>query len=137
IRHGDELPLVGRIGEDLLVPGHAGVEDQLAARLAGGPERPPPEDPAVGQRQDGVAGRLGLPHQDATRSVGVAGRSPCTSRPPTRTAVERPTSSPPSNGVWRLFERKRRAATFQRRSGSTSVTSAGAPTASVPAGSPS
>ena len=34
IGHGDELTLVGRIGEDLLVSRHAGVEDDLPRRLS-------------------------------------------------------------------------------------------------------
>src|SRR5690606_21037539 len=29
-RHDDDLPVVGRVGEGLLVAGHAGVEDDLA-----------------------------------------------------------------------------------------------------------
>ena len=38
VGHRDDLALVGRVGEDLLVAGHAGVEDDLAERLAGGAE---------------------------------------------------------------------------------------------------
>ena len=35
---GDDLPGIGRIGEDLLVAGHGGVEADLAHRVAGGAE---------------------------------------------------------------------------------------------------
>ena len=42
IGHGDDLPLVGRVGEDLLITGHGGVEHHLAGGLAGAGERPPP-----------------------------------------------------------------------------------------------
>ena len=35
-RHRDDLPGIGRIGQDFLVAGQAGVEHDLAARLAGG-----------------------------------------------------------------------------------------------------
>src|SRR5262249_26728580 len=132
VGHHHELALVRRVREDLLVAGHARVEDELADRLADGPEGTAAEDGAVGEREDGLA----LRHQDATRSVGVAGRSSYTSRPPTSTETTRPTRSQPSNGVFRPFDRKARADTFQRRSESTRVTSAAAPTASVPAGSP-
>ena len=38
VGHRDDLPLVGRIGEDLLVAGHRGVEDDLARGLAAGAE---------------------------------------------------------------------------------------------------
>ena len=34
-RHRHDLPGVGRVGQHLLVAGHAGVEDHFAARLAG------------------------------------------------------------------------------------------------------
>ena len=42
IGHGDDLPFIGRVGEDLLITGHGGVEHHLAGRLAGAGERPPP-----------------------------------------------------------------------------------------------
>src|SRR5262249_41091103 len=53
IRHGDELPLVRRIREDLLVARHARVEDDLADGFAGGAEGAPTEDGPVRERQDG------------------------------------------------------------------------------------
>ena len=39
VGHADDLPPVGGIGEDLLVPGHGGVEDDLARRSRRGAER--------------------------------------------------------------------------------------------------
>ena len=47
IRHGDDLPLVGRIGQHFLVAGHAGVENDFAERFAGGAEAVAREDRAV------------------------------------------------------------------------------------------
>ena len=47
IGHGDDLARVGRIGEDLLVAAHGGIEDDLPGRLAGGAEGAPLEDQAV------------------------------------------------------------------------------------------
>ena len=38
IGHGDDLALVGWIGEDFLVAGHGGVEADFAAGLGGGAE---------------------------------------------------------------------------------------------------
>jgi len=38
IGHRDHLPLVRRVGEDLLVAGHARIEDHLAGRLSLGAE---------------------------------------------------------------------------------------------------
>src|SRR5262249_36009576 len=129
IRHRDQLPLVRRIGEDLLVAGHARVEDELARRLPRRPEGTAAKHGAVGERENRVA-------HDATRSGGPAGPSSWPSVPPPKVATAGPWSSQPSKGVLRLFERKPRADTFHRRSGSTIVRSAGAPTASVPASRP-
>ena len=41
VGHRDDLALVGRVGEDLLVAGHAGVEDDLAEAFAGCAEARP------------------------------------------------------------------------------------------------
>ena len=41
IGHGDYLPLVGRVGEDLLITGHARVEDDLALSFALAGKTPP------------------------------------------------------------------------------------------------
>ena len=51
ISHGDDLALVGRVGEDLLITGHGGVEHHLAGGLALAGEGPPPQDQTVFQRQ--------------------------------------------------------------------------------------
>ena len=51
IGHGDDLALVGRIGEHFLIAGHAGVEDDLAGGLAGGAEAAAGVDRAVFQGQ--------------------------------------------------------------------------------------
>src|SRR5439155_3706735 len=131
VGHGDELPLVGGIGQDLLVPGHAGVEDELARDLTERAEGAAAEDRAVGKREE-----RGLRRHQALRSAAACGRSSCRRRPPTSTACTRPIISHPSKGVLRPLERKWRASTCQQRSGSTSVRSAAAPGARVPAGSP-
>jgi hypothetical protein len=39
IRQNDDLTAVGRIGEDLLVTGKAGIENDLTCRFAGRPKR--------------------------------------------------------------------------------------------------
>src|SRR5262249_43948117 len=167
-RHRDQLALIRRVGQDLLVARHARVEDELAGRLAGGAEGAATEHGAVGEREDRLGqnsasltwrlntpppspggSTLRLPHLEAhpgcpsfaampVLSAGAAvGRSSWTRRPPTKTATARPVISQPSNGVFRLFDRKLRASTRHRRSGSTSVTSAAAPGARVPAVMPS
>jgi hypothetical protein len=41
IGHGDDLPFIGRIGEDLLVAGHAGIKNNLSCLFSQTPERPP------------------------------------------------------------------------------------------------
>src|SRR6185503_15006466 len=136
IGHGDELPVVRWVRQDLLIARHAGVEDELADGLARGAEGLAVEDRAVGECQDcGTPAHAGVASSAAAERSGAAGaRSSCTSRPPTSTATARPETSHPSNGVFRPLERKLRASTRQRRAGSTSVRSAAAPAASVPAG---
>jgi hypothetical protein len=49
--HHDHLPVVGRIGERLLVTGHPGVEDRLAERLTDRAVRLAVERPAVFENQ--------------------------------------------------------------------------------------
>ena len=51
IGHGDDLALVGRIGQHFLVAGHAGVEDDLAEGLAGRAEAAAGVDRAVFESQ--------------------------------------------------------------------------------------
>jgi hypothetical protein len=40
IGHGDDLTFVGRIGEDLLVAGHAGIKNNFSCLFTQKPERP-------------------------------------------------------------------------------------------------
>jgi hypothetical protein len=51
VGHGHDLALVRGIGQDLLVAGHAGVEDHLASRLTARAEGPSVEDLAILQSQ--------------------------------------------------------------------------------------
>ena len=53
-RHHDDLPRVRRVGQHLLVAGHARVEDRLAERLALGAERRATEGAAVLEHEQGV-----------------------------------------------------------------------------------
>ncbi len=54
IRHRDDLSLVGRIREHFLVPGHAGVEDDLAGALPRISEGDPLEGRAVREDEKGL-----------------------------------------------------------------------------------
>ena len=56
-----ELPRVRGVGKDLLIAGHAGVEDRFAHGVAGVPRRPTPEHRAVRQREKGVLFAPGSP----------------------------------------------------------------------------
>ena len=67
---GDDLPGIGRVGEDLLVARHGGVEADLADRMAGRAEPEAFENGSVSQHQK--RGRLGLGPRSA-RSPGGAG----------------------------------------------------------------
>ena len=58
-REGDDLSRIGRVGEDLLVAGHRGVEAHLADRVAGRAEAEAFEHGAVGEHQEGGGRRLG------------------------------------------------------------------------------
>ena len=49
---GDDLPGIGGIGENLLIPGHRRVEADLANRVPGGAEALPFEHGAVGQNEE-------------------------------------------------------------------------------------
>ena len=55
---GDDLPGIGRVGEDFLIAGHGGIEADLADRGAGGAEAEAFQNRAV--RQDQKRRRLGL-----------------------------------------------------------------------------
>ena len=48
---GDDLARIGRIGQDLLIAGHGGVEADLADGFAGRAEPGPFEDEAVGEHE--------------------------------------------------------------------------------------
>src|SRR5579862_799157 len=50
-REGDDLARIGRIGEDLLVAGHRGVEADFAGRVACGAEADPFQHGAVGEHE--------------------------------------------------------------------------------------
>ena len=52
VRHGDDLAVLGGIGEYLLVAGHRGVEDDLARGDAGSAKRNAVKEPVVFQRED-------------------------------------------------------------------------------------
>src|SRR5690606_29143798 len=59
-RHDDDLPVVGRVGQGLLVPGHAGGEHDLAEGGARGTERAAAVGRAVLEDEDrGLWGRRG------------------------------------------------------------------------------
>ena len=53
VGHGHDLPLVGRIGQDFLVPGHRGVEADFAVGGEGGAERLAAPDAAVFEGEKG------------------------------------------------------------------------------------
>lgn len=53
---GDDLARIRRIGQDLLVSGHGGVEAYFSEGLAEGAEARHPEDRAVLQDQQGFPG---------------------------------------------------------------------------------
>src|SRR5262249_42470859 len=77
-RKGDDLPGVGRIGQDLLIAGDRGVEADLADRVRRRAEAAPPEHRAVGenQRAGGVTGRQGRWRRHALDSPGGRGATP-------------------------------------------------------------
>jgi hypothetical protein len=47
ICHNDDLTFIGRIGHDLLVTCHAGIEDHFSRLLSWKPERPSFEDRSI------------------------------------------------------------------------------------------
>ena len=52
VGHGDHLPLVGRIGQDLLISGHGGVKDDLATDFARSTKGFTFEDAPIGERKN-------------------------------------------------------------------------------------
>jgi hypothetical protein len=74
---GDDLPGVGRVGQDLLIAGHRGIEADLAHRHGAGAEAAAPEHRAVGKHQcRGGIGRPGAGGEVETlrRAQGCGGR---------------------------------------------------------------
>ena len=53
IGKGDELALIARVGDDLLVAGHAGVEDHFTNRATAGPKGLTAQHQTIGQHQQG------------------------------------------------------------------------------------
>ena len=53
IGHGDDFPGIGGVGENLLITGHAGIEDHLAGDLPGRAEGLAMKNPAVGKGENG------------------------------------------------------------------------------------
>src|SRR5262249_32817359 len=78
IGHGDDLTLVRRVGQYLLVAGHASVEDDLAEGLAGRAESVTGEDRAVFEGEFGRPSRHVLSPRPVIRTeAGSEFRSTC------------------------------------------------------------
>src|SRR5262245_42227783 len=87
VGHRDDLSSVGRIGENLLVSHHGGVEHDFPRPLAGRADRATREDPSVLQRQNRfhrlLQRSMARPTSGAIfpsscmRSVNIAGYSDC------------------------------------------------------------
>ena len=92
VGHAHELAAIGRIGHDLLIARHGGVEDDLAVGLARGAAGSAPEDAAVGEGQEGR-------------------RHVVTALPPTMVSTGAPVPVTPAKGVFRARERKRAGST--------------------------
>ena len=60
ISQGNQLTSIGRIGEDLLVTGHAGIEDDLAVAVQPGAHRLAPVNRAILQNQVSWNGTLAI-----------------------------------------------------------------------------
>ena len=118
VRRGlhDDLAVVRRVGQRLLVAGHAGVEDRLAERLPHAAVRLAAEGAPVLQHQQ----RRRAPHFTAFPSSTVGS-------PRRNVATTRPGSVRPAYGVLRLRLALSAGSTTQRAAGSTSVKLAGAP----------
>ena len=73
IGQGDQLACIGRIGEDLLVAGHGGVEHHLTDRKAAGAYGLALEHGAVFEDQDCGLGHVGSPWNGGALSPAAAG----------------------------------------------------------------
>src|SRR5436190_20782171 len=91
VRHRDDLPVIGGIGEHLLVTGERGVEDHLAEGLTARADAAAAEHRAVLEDEQRVA------HRDGSPSFTV--KSPRSS-----VWTTRPRSLRPAKGVLRLRE---------------------------------
>src|ERR1019366_334578 len=149
--HRDDLAAVGRVGESLLVSGHAGVEDQLAEGLAGRAVAGAVERQAVFEHQHRRApGRPGTWRRPAVRHRGCLphclprrgcpGHGGHLASFPSRTvglprknvATTRPGRTIPANGVLRLLEACADGSTTSRGEGSYRTRLAGAPGCALP-----
>ena len=127
VRRGlhDDLPVVGRVGQRLLVAGHAGGEDGLAEGLA---RRRRTASPRKVRPSSSTSDRLRPP-----RSPTQLERLPVQHRRLARAGTSRRrgrAASRPAYGVLRLRLASAAGSTVQRAAGSTSVRLAGAPGAS-------
>ncbi len=73
---GDDLPGIGRVGQDLLIAGHGGIEANLADRDAGRARALARDNGAVGKNEK-AGRRLVGPIGDGTRArgCGLCGQS--------------------------------------------------------------
>src|SRR6266550_1122728 len=135
IGHRDDLAAVRRVGEDLLVPGHPGVEDHLPGRERPlGAEAGPLERRTVLQHQQGVP----LPTPGGTRPHARTPRgeptwpSRATTRPWNTVRRTRPVSSLPSQGQLRERLANLWGSTVHRAAGSKTTRFAHAPATTGP-----
>ena len=120
-RHRDDLPVVRRVGEDLLVAGHRRREDGFARRRAARAERAPLEDGAVGEDEPSAVllrrvGHLMPPDASWTTRPSQPSSRPC----PSTACAERTACSG-------SCVRRRAGSIVQRAVGSTRTRSARAP----------
>ena len=131
--HDDDLAVVRRVGERLLVAGHAGGEDGLAEGLADARRRPRrgrcgrPRGPAAPVRRRCTRVMQRPPRSCADWTVAVERRS---ARPRRNVATTGPAACARRTGCCGCATRSAAGSTTQlRRAGSTSARLAGSPTA--------
>src|SRR5207249_5140556 len=128
-----DLPVVGRVGERLLVAGHAGREDHLAVRLAERAVCLAAERPAVLEHQHRRLYPLALRAFALARGGHRTALPSSTVGSPRRNvASTRAGSVMPAYGVLRLRLASSAGSTVHRASGSTRTRCAAAPAASRP-----